>query len=343
MSDDRSIPGKAEVERLVAEGRKDEALKLIMSLIEQHASQRRFAEAEALHEKIYDIDPMALSEIVRAAEIIDSAKSESVDAKHMEIWSDLYKNLDPTESNALYYSMQQQEFHAGDNIIRQGEIDNRLFFINRGEVKAVFAKDGKESLIRSLGTGDIFGVDQFFSATVATLSLVAQTEVKVSYLESEVLKRWKVDAPALEAKLYSFCSRKDRLKKDMLAKNVDRRVHKRVPVSGRVIFSLIDSSGKPMGKRYQGEIADLSAGGLSFLIKTSKPESARMLLGRRLFVEFEVSLKGGAKKTIKAPMQVIAVQAQAFDDYSIHLKSDKILAESVINKVIPARPGTSAQ
>lgn len=321
------------VEHYIKENKTDEAIKLLFDLIVAHAKEKNFEKAEALNDRLYDVDPMALTEIVRAGEIIEEAKSESLDKEHLEIWSELYDKLSPAEGNALYYSMKSREFEPGEPIMEQGTIDNCLYFINKGEVKVIFRKEDKEQLLLTLGVGDIFGQDQFFSATVCTASMIPLSRVKVTCLQSDVLKKWKNDTPALESKLYDYCRDRDKVKQTLAAKGMERREYSRTPLSGKMVFHLLDGANKSMGKAYKGEISDLSAGGLSFLIKTSKPETIRMLLGRRLQVKFDLVLQAGERHSVDRGGLVIAVQSQAFDDFSIHLKFEEPLDQSLIEAI----------
>jgi len=332
---------EALVDQYVREDKAEKAVKLLFDLIVEYAREKDFQKAEALNEKLYEVDPMALTEIVRAGEIIEEAKSESLDKEHLDIWADLYNKLTAAEGNALYYSMKSKAFEAGEPICEQGQISNRLFFINKGEVKAVFSRENREVLLKTLGVGDIFGQDQFFSATVCTVSLVPLSKIKVNWLESSVLKKWKNDAPALEPKLFDYCRQRDKVKKALEDKGMERRESPRVPLSGKIAFQILDPAGKSLGKIYKGEMSDLSAGGLSYLLKTSKPESVRMLLGRQLNIKFDL-VPGDGKDRVPVDRigQVIAVQSQAFDDYSIHLKFEIPLNESLIESIQPDKKKT---
>lgn len=311
----------------------DKACALLLDLIDSYAKEKDFKKAESLLNKIYDVDPMALTEIVRAGEIIEAEKSESLDREYLDIWSELYKSLATSEANALYYSMKSKDFESGEPIMEQEKFNSRLFFINKGGVKALFTQDNKEYLITKLGPGNIIGQTPFFTATVCTVSLVAMTRVKAAYLETNVLKKWKNDVPALESKLFDYCMKHDPVKQALENRNIERRVDKRIPVSGKIIFQLTDGSGKPMGRGYAGELSDISAGGMSFTIKTSKKESIRMLLGRRVHVSFRLPLKKFNYRNIDQAMTVIAAQPQVFDDYSIHLKFDMKWTQKIIDEI----------
>ena len=313
------------------------ACKLLFDLIVEYAKEKNFEKAEALHEKFYNVDPMALTEIVRSGEIIEQEKSQSLDQEHLDIWTGLYDSLSTTEGNALYYSMKSKKFEPGDPIQKQGKQNNRLYFINKGEVKAIFQQGDKEIFINTIGPGNIIGQHSFFSATVCTLSMIALNNVEVTYLETGVLKEWKKNVPALESKLYDYCMKNDLTKKELENKDINRRVDKRVELAGKLKFQILDKSESPMGKGYSGEISDISAGGLSFIIKSSKKESLQMLLGRRLKVSFKLPLQNQKYRKVDQTMQVIAVQPQVFDDYSVHLKFDFKWAQKMILDIDPSK------
>jgi len=296
-----------------------------------------FKKAEALHEKFYDVDPMALMEIVRSGEIIEQEKSQSLDQAHLDIWTGLYNSMSTAEENALYYSMKSKIFEPGEPIMDQGKQNSRLYFINKGEVKAIYQQGDKEIFINTVGPGNIIGQDAFFSATICTVSMIPLNSVEVTYLETGVLKKWKKDVPALESKLYDYCMKHDLIRKELENKEIDRREDERVGLAGKLKFQLLDKAEKPLGRGYSGEISDISAGGLSFIIKSSKKESLRMLLGRRLKVCFKIPLKNQNYRKVDQAMRVIAAQPQVFDDYSVHLKFDVKWAQKMINEIDASR------
>lgn len=325
---------EARVDELVKQKDTDAACRLLVELVTEYAKEKNFKKAEELCNRLYEVDPMALTEIVRAGEIIEEEKSESVDREHLEIWSDLYGMLSTTEGNALYYSMKTKSFEAGEPIMEQGTFNSRLYFINKGEVKALYRQDDRELLIAMLGSGQIIGQTPFFTASVCTLSLVPMNRVKTSFLETDVLKKWKNDVPALESKLYEYCMKHDPVKQAVDEKNIERRSDKREKLSGRIKFALLDKSGNTVGNAFAGEIADISVGGLSFIVKSSKKETVRMLLGRRLRVIFDLPLKNHDKvHRIEQTMTVIAAQSLVFDDYSVHLRFDAKWAQKMMDAI----------
>jgi hypothetical protein len=322
------------VDAYVRENKTSEAVSLLYELIVSSAKSRNFKKAEMLHEKLYEVDPMALTEIIRAGEAIDEAKNQSVDTQYRSVWTGLYDGLSKNEGNALYYGMEHLKFEAGDVIIEQGQVSNRLFFINKGCVKAVYSRDRQELLLGMLEAGDFFGNDQFFTATVSTLSMIAQGSVKASCLDAGITKKWKTEAPALESKLFDYSLKHDRIKQLIDSQGKDRREYSRVHMPLKMVFQFFDTSGKLTNKAYRGEISDVSEGGLSFFIKTSKPDAIRMMLGRRIFVSFHGNAKYGDGSPIEKNGQVIAVQSQMFDDFSIHVKFDTPMGKRQFDSLI---------
>ena len=71
--------------------------------------------------------------------------------------------------------MHEQTHDGGKTVYHQGDLNNRLFFVNQGQLKTVHQSEDKEILIKSLTEGSIFGEDSFFSINVCTTSVVTMT------------------------------------------------------------------------------------------------------------------------------------------------------------------------
>jgi hypothetical protein len=63
----------------IKENKKALAVKLLFELIVKHARANHFSKADALREKLFEVDPMALPEIVKSGEIIENAKAAAID------------------------------------------------------------------------------------------------------------------------------------------------------------------------------------------------------------------------------------------------------------------------
>jgi len=316
----------------IADGDTNAAVKLLFKMIVQSAREKNFPKAEQLRERLLEVDPMALDEIISSAEIIEEGKSQSLDPIHMQIWSKLYDMLDTEEKNELFYSMQDLILGVNQTVFSQGKLNTNLYFINQGQLKMIYQDKAGDVLLYTLGPGQLAGQENFFSTTVCTTSLISLGNVNLKYIAKDSLLKWKKEVPALEQKLSDFCAGFPRATALLKSKKMDRRALKRVKLSGKGQIQLLNSSGEPIGKSFKGELSDISVGGLSFEIRISKEETARLLLGRRISIAFNTS-KSMPGRMIDRSGIVVGVYPFPFEDYSIHVKFDKMLDQSVINAI----------
>ncbi|MBU0483553.1 MAG: cyclic nucleotide-binding domain-containing protein [Proteobacteria bacterium] len=315
------------VNKYVRENNNIAAIKSLLFLIARYADNKDFRRAEALREKIIELDPMSLSEIIKANEIIDEARRMPVDKTHRDIWADLYEKLNADESNTLYVDMEDLTFGPDEVIFNQGDMNSKLYFINSGQVKHLFHINSRDLFIKKLTPGSIAGDDTFFDASVCTTSLVTLSRVKLSYVDREVLAKWKQSAPALESKLQDYCLGQEKIH-NLLKKNaMDRRGQRRTNLSGKVLIKLVNEDGQPVGKTLGGILADISIGGLSFFIKARQKASAQQLLGRTLNVQFLLppSMQEIDKNGTAIGVNFNLDNFQIKNDYSVHIKFDKKL------------------
>jgi CRP-like cAMP-binding protein len=314
----------------IAGGEPIATVESLFKMIVQSAREKDFKKAEQLRERMLEIDPMALDEIISSAEIIEEEKSQALDPIHMQIWSKLYDMLDTEEKNELYYALQDAVLEINQPVFMQGKLDTNLYFINQGQLKMIYQDKAGDVLLYSLGPGQLAGQESFFSNTVCTTSLVTLSNVNLKYLEKRALLKWKSEFPGLEQKLIDFCAAFPNPTTLLQSKKMDRRGLKRVKISGKGLIKLLNRAGEPIGKSFKGHLSDISVGGLSFEIRISKEETARLLLGRRINIAFNYS-KGMRNTSIDQNGIIVGVYPFPFEDYSIHVKFDKKLDRSVID------------
>jgi len=322
------------VEQYRKEGNIKEAITSLLFLITMHAQKHDFTKAESLREKIISMDPMALSEAIRAQEIIDTARLKPSDKGHMEIWSALYNQLSVDEANALFNEIHEVTFRPGQKIFEQGVPSHNLYFINVGQAKHLYTQGDREMFIKRVVPGNVAGEDTFFDASHCTSTLVAIDRVKANFIANEALNHWRATVPQLEGKLKNFCAREEKIN-DLLKRNsMDRRTQRRVVFPGRLLIKVVTSEGVPVGKTMQGKIGDVSIGGVSFFIKAADREHAQMLLGNKLhlrfnmppnMVEFErIGLALGVKHHTEA--------TDSLEKFSVHIKFDRRLSDKDISE-----------
>jgi CRP-like cAMP-binding protein len=308
-----------QVDALLAGGDRAGAVRTLFDLIVRHAESGRFPKAEALRERLMAVDDMALTEIIRSAEIIEAAKSAAVDPEHLRIFEALYGRLTEEERNALFFCLRPRSLTAGDILVRQGEFHQRLYFVDRGQLKLFFLRRGREQLLQTLDPGMLAGWETFLSICGASATLEALTQAQVRVLEQDALFDWKDRLPSLAAKLLDYLRQQQAANRRFTSPGgVERRTSRRVKIEGKASLQILDASGQPRSKPFRGDLADISATGLSLQIKTTE-RSARMLLGHALQLVLSVVIAGRTHAS-ECRGTVVALNPLVFGDFTLHLK-----------------------
>ena len=323
---------EAQINELVAAGDTDTAVKLLFDLIVDQAKRKNFKKAEELRDRLYDVDAMALTEILKAGEIIEQEKTESIDQDHLEIWPELYNTLSEEETNALFHALKEVTYDIDQTVFEQGTPNRNLYFITAGSLKLVYQDDEREILLKTLEPGDVAGHATFFSISMCTTSLHTLSNVTLNVLSQTALEEWEESFPALKSKLEDYCLTLDKSRDLIKAQGIDRRKYERFRVKGKILVQLLSKKHQPMGKPFKGDIADISEGGLSFFIITSKRETARTLLGRRLGMKFLIPTRAAPLKTFQQGT-VICVNYHLKNDYSIHVSFDGELPAGIAGAI----------
>lgn len=311
------------IDKYICEGNKEEAVKALFNLIKECAKKRDFIKADALRERLIEVAPLALHEITQSADIIDNEKSTSIDTAHHETWAGLYNALSPEEANDLYFSMKVKSYDEDQIIFSIGERDNNLYFVDQGEAKMIYVKEGEELLLKNLKPGDISGEDTFFYTTAfRTFSLKAHTHVKLRMLGREVLDKWKEISPDLENKIKAYCIKSGIVPSFLEKKGIDRRLNKRIKIAGKAGVQLLNSAGASIGKPFVGLLTDMSVAGLAFTFKLTN-EVTHKILGAKLKVKFKIPVDGSSKE-IEQHGIIGGIGYPVLADHTIHVRFDQI-------------------
>jgi CRP-like cAMP-binding protein len=330
------LPQEQTIRAFLAQGDKSTALDLLVQLIEKTARMRNFIQAENLREWLIEIDPAAFSHIIHVAELIDREKVAAIDKGHLEIWSKLYERLTSEEFAAVYHAQRHKTYLEGDVIVSQGAMQTSLFFINAGKVKLYFEDMGREVLVKTMGSGEIFGAGAFFEASVWTISVASVGRSEISTLKLDKLQDWREEFPGIESKLSDFCSKFENID-DFIKKNSqDRRTQERFKISGRVGTTLVDDRGQSIGVSAMAELSDISLGGVAYQVRISKKDNARLLIGRKVQVKLPAGEKLGEFSWITGDILAVRSTYAAESDYSVHVKFDASLNKRKLQEIIRA-------
>lgn len=309
-----------EIFELAESGRKDEAKLQLYDLVISCARKKDFTNADRLRERIYEIDPMALMEIIQSGEIIEEEKTGSIGKELLNIWSDLLSVLSSAEFNALYHSMEVKNIKPEKTLVAQGTINEELFFINRGCVRASYFQTGtggeKELFLKNLSGGQIAG-ENFFNATVWTVSLTAVQPTQVSVLKREALERLEKSYPGIESKLKDYYAKTVDISEMLNKKGLDRRVFERLSIKRNIHMEVIGNQGKILSN-FKAEMCDISQGGMAFSVRIPKKGNSRLLLGRT--IQGVIPIESGEEFELRGT--VIGVQAHESVNhyYTVHVQ-----------------------
>jgi len=323
---------EAQIFALVARGQQEQAKAQLLDLIGSSARNRDFHTAERLRQRIYEIDNLALNEAIRAGEIIEQEKQRAIKGEDLEIWAQLRQQLGNEAFQSLYHEFSTHRYQAEETIVAQGEKNERLFFITQGSIKVSHRICGRELFITSLNRGQIAG-ENFFTPSFWTVSLTTLTPARIYVLQQQALTAWEEKIPGLRTRLHAFYTAGNNIGAMLAKKGLERRQDQRFTLSRKIQVQPICDLNRPEGRGFRAETVDISRGGLAFLIRISKKENARLLLGRRIEVVLPV---GGRDRALSLQGLVIGIQPFHLleNDYSVHLRFDRPLESPDLENIL---------
>ncbi len=333
-----TFPEEKEARYLFEKGKTEQALEIITKLIEKSARLKHFDQAERLREWLIEEEPGALTEIIKAADIIEEEKYHAIDKGHLSVWSKLYDVLTTEEFNAFYHALEQKVYDAGDPIVRQGDTRCCLCFINSGRIKLFYQEHEHDILIHTMGAGEVLGVGSFFDASVWTNNVSSINKVQVSTLRLSKMVKWERDFPALEAKLRDFCEQFETVPESLKVSGKNRRKEPRKQFSGNVLATFLDRGGKAKQITIRGEATDISLGGISFCFRISQKANAHLLLGRTVRVVIPLALRKERGLTREGVVLAVKSLRSINNDYSLHVKFSQDLDRSALQDLLTAAP-----
>lgn len=315
---------------------KEEKAKLVQQLlarIEVAGKAGDFKLADHLREELIATDPMALSEIIKSAGIIEDAKTAGIDPKHLANWGKLYDLLSDEERNCFYYSMKKYVLRPKTMILTYGALNNRLFLIDRGHVIIFSPKDGKNVVLAKLGPGDILGEYTFSTISLCSASAITHTEVQLMCLESSAADGWEEKYPGLYEKLIDFCLKFGRVDEIIRNKKQEKSRYKRHPAAGTVKATLLTREGSKTEIVYNGGLSDISMSGCCFTMRFSKKATARSLLAKHLLL-FITGIQEEVSATMSVIGRVVRVSFHLYGDFSVHVQFNQLLKEDALRKFV---------
>lgn len=325
---------EAEIKVLVDQEKRDEAGKILFELIAACARGGDINNANRLRDMLYDVDPMALTSIIKANEIIDEAMSGSISEEFTKAWIGLQQVLTGDEYMAFYHALEKHEVDKGKTVVKAGSKLAALFLVNTGNVNVLSNCLGKNVEVKTLEPGMMIG-ENCFQPSIWTVSLVTITPVELFILRQKQLLELADKFPGFENKLISFYRQFDNIGQLLEEKELKRRQYERFRVDLKLVFQVVGKDGIIAERAFRGELDNISQGGLAFLMRIVKRENRWQLFGRHLLVSVDFE---GSKLQFKGIVVAITVQDLQNHDYAIHVLFDAPVAEEIIKPLLPPEP-----
>ncbi|CAK8723063.1 MAG: cAMP-binding domain of CRP or a regulatory subunit of cAMP-dependent protein kinase [Candidatus Electronema aureum] len=323
---------EAGIIRTAMSGDRATAARQLFELIAECVQEGDLFNAERLRDRFSEINPNAIAEIIQSAELIQEAKSGVQVRGYLDIWSNLLHELTSEEFSAIYHELENRVLEPEEILVRQGERNDELFFVNHGTIRVFYKKNDRKIYIKSLSDGDLAG-ENFFSTSVWTVSMSAVTESRISILKRSCFERWKEAYPGLEEKLRNFYNSTNNIRDLLQRKGLNRRTFDRYTLSRKVDFQVIDTPGKPLGQKFKGRLFDVSRGGLSMVFRMAQQKHIRVLLGRNMQITIPVV---GSPPELNVQGQVLSIQPadEEMGEYKISLVFGDALEQEELQTVL---------
>jgi CRP-like cAMP-binding protein len=327
-----TLPGERQINELLAQKKTDEVLTFITQLIDKCSQKKQFRAAYKLRDWLIEINPMALTEIIHTAELIEEAKQAAIDTIHLETWKKLTDILSIEEFSSLYHAMTLKTYPRGKTIVQQGTNARTLLFINSGQLQTQVLNRDTLVPLNVKEAGEIVGAETFFEASVWTIT-AKSLGCEMFLLSRAKLESLKKHHPSLEAKLSDFCSSFQSTSTQLQKNKKNRRLFRRRDLSGRMTFAVLNKSGREISNEAKGNLLDISVGGVAFSIHSSQKKNAVTLFGRQL----RVSINTGVASHIlirKGTVQAVRDMDLIGNEYSLHLEFSKQLTNSELQQIL---------
>lgn len=112
----------------------------------------------------------------------------------------LTKYLSVEEKEKLMSTTRTRTLMPGENLIRQGEVDYRMFFIESGYLDVIDERLGSEAIIASLTSGDVLGEMAFLNEAPRSATVKAKVNTVVKELSRNQIRDIVETDPALFGK-----------------------------------------------------------------------------------------------------------------------------------------------
>ncbi len=304
-------------------------VKDLFTEIQSEAKNKNFARAEELREKILELSPMSLTEIINSADIIEKEKTAGLDTTHLTLWNKLYQELNTEERNCLFYSMNKIKVEPQKLILSQNSLNNKLFFLDQGQVTVFKQDNGKNKIITNLGSGELLREYSFCSISLCSASVASLTPSHLYCLDRSIAEKWEATQPSLMNKLLDFCKEEGHMKEIAKMNIEEESTCPKYTFDGVINANLLTKKGKKTNTNFRGSLTNISQIGTCFHFKCNKERTARALLAQYLLLSISIKINN-KPINFKIVGKINQVSFHLYSDYSLHVQFNKSLPDNLL-------------
>jgi len=254
-----------------------------------------------------------------------------MDDENVKAWIELLDSLTPNEAKTFLSKLKHVNVKARQKIFRQGECDDRLIFIDSGQLKLSYWNQlkKKSDIFTHLEKGDVCGTENFFSHSPHTSSLTATEDSVIRCLYKKDYINLLASNPTLENKLRAYC---EKYQKKIVFEDPEepgRRIYKRHPTSLKGRLRKIDSKGNVLEPALPVKVTDISAGGVGCSVDKIGVKEAENLFKSQVQITV-TNKKDNQPCNIDEIAKVVSVHFVPYGASKIHLQFQIPLLEKNI-------------
>ena len=321
-----------EVLQLISSDNINEATEVLLRECIEHSREKDFETAERLRDRILEVDPQAFSKVLEAEENIILEKQTSVPGSFLEMWEGFRGVMSEQEIELLYNKFEKASYRAGDIVVREGEIDDRIYFVNSGGLSMQYSYGGRDVFLKNILPGEFFGTEQFFSASVWTVNVSTSENTQLFVLSRSKVKDIFEEHPDFFNKLKTYCVAARSVYELIEMAGEERRGSTRYSVAAKEKIVLMDSYGTSETKSIVCKLNDISTGGFCFTTRIANSENARLLLGRQVKAPFISCSDQG--KMYDAVIVAVQVVQEIKNEFKVHARMVEPLNDQQVQETV---------
>lgn len=273
------------VEKLTTLGKTDQALQLLKSRIREYALAGKQPAAEALRDLILKIDHGAIEVLLEVEDFLVEQKTGSFD-HNLQLWQELRSRLGEHVLQKMLELSVEERYGTGDIIFAQRERNENLYFLASGTVSLHCGSGTSEVFLKKLKAGSIFGAETIFEVSLSSVTIKAQSRVRVYSLSVDSLDILNENCPGSYEAMRDYCKGQIDIPELLKISGTDRRNLVRRSVSKNVETKILDMYGVVGQRSLVGRLQNISYGGICYEIGIENAKGVRRLLGRQMQVIF---------------------------------------------------------